>query len=132
MERPILARIKRLGRQAFVDLIAEVYRVEGYLVEQMGDDRANAGYDLVLLRETSVLVQCRHWLVDQVGGPRVRELAGAMHKVGATGGVLVTGGFTKSARALAAGMAIQLVDGKALSRRFSSRHTVAGERGEAA
>src|SRR2546423_15180615 len=121
MELPVLERIRSLGRQSFVELIAEVYKGEGYLVEQTGGERANGGYDLVLLRENaSVLVQCRHWLVDQVGVPPVRALAGAMQKVGATGGVFVTtGGFSKPAQKLAIRMAIQVVDGQALIRRFS-------------
>ena len=96
-ELPILERIRRLSWQDFEDFIAEVYRGEGYHVEQAARGRADGGYDLVLLREnTSVLVQCKHWLVYQVGVPRIRELAGAMQKVGATGGVFVTTGvFTK-------------------------------------
>lgn len=102
-ELPTLKRIRRLSRGAFVDAIAEIYRGEGYLVEQAAT-RGDGGYDLVLLRETSVLVQCKHWLVDQVGVAPIRELAGAMEKVGATGGVCVTtGAFTKPARAFAIG-----------------------------
>ena len=121
-ELPILERIRRLSWQAFEDFIAEIYRGEGYLVEQASRGRADGGYDLVLLREqTSVLVQCKHWLVFNVGVPRIRELAGAMQKVGATGGVFVTTGeFTKPAREFATGMAIELVDGQALVRRLST------------
>jgi restriction system protein len=121
-ELPILERIRRLSWQAFEDFIAEIYRGEGYLVEQTARGRADGGYDLVLLREqTSVLVQCKHWLAFNVGVPRIRELAGAMHKVGATGGVFVTtGAFTKPARDFATGMAIELVDGQALVGKFSS------------
>jgi restriction system protein len=128
-----LEGIRRLGRQAFVDVIAEVYRTEGYLVEQVRRGRANAGYDLVLLRETSVLVQCEHWLVDWVGVAPVRELAAAMHKVGATGGVFVTtGAFRKTAREFAASMAIELVDGQALRRRFSGSKKHPGRKQKAA
>ena len=120
-ELPLMERIRRLSWQDFEEFIAEIYREEGYLVEKTGGGRADGGYDLVLLREkTSVLVQCKHWLVYQVGVPKVRELAGAMHKVGATGGVFVTTGvFTNPAREFATGLAIQLVDGDALVRRFS-------------
>jgi restriction endonuclease Mrr len=115
-----LQRIKRLSRQAFEDMIAEIYQGEGYLVERAAPGSADRGYDLILLREASILVQCKHWLVDQVGVAPVRKLADAMRKVGATGGVFVTtGGFTKPARECAAGMAIELVDGDALVRRFS-------------
>src|SRR5256885_15946271 len=95
MEPPVLERIRSLGRQSFVELIAEVYKGEGYLVEQTGGERANGGHDLVLLRENaSVLVQCRHWLVGQVGVPPLCALGGAMEKGGPTGGAVVsTGGF---------------------------------------
>jgi restriction system protein len=120
-ELPVLERIRRLSWQDFEDFVAEVYRGEGYHVEQAARGRADGGYDLVLLRENaSVLVQCKHWLVYQVGVPSIRELAGAMQKVGATGGVFVTtGAFTKPARQFATGMPIELVDGEALIRRVS-------------
>jgi restriction system protein len=121
-ELSILERIRRLSWQDFEDFIAEIYQEEGYLVEKTGGSRPDGGYDLVLLREkTSVLVQCKHWLVYQVGVPKVRELAGSIHKVGATGGVFVTTGvFTKPAREFATVMDIELVDGEALVRRFSN------------
>jgi len=120
-ELPILERIRRLSWRDFESFVAEIYRAEGYLVEQTGGARPDGGYDLVLLREkTSVLVQCKHWLVYQISVARVRELAGAIHKVGATGGVFVTTGvFTKPAREFAIGMAIELVDGEALVQRLS-------------
>jgi restriction system protein len=120
-ELPILERIRRLSWQAFEEFVAEIYRREGYLVEKTGGSRPDGGYDLVLLRErTSVLVQCKHWLAFHVGVPKIRELAGAIHKVGATGGVFVTSGdFTQPAKEFATGMAIELIDGKALVRRFS-------------
>jgi restriction system protein len=133
VERPILERIKRLSRQGFEDSIAQVYRGEGYLVEQATHSRADGGYDLVLLRETSVLVQCKHWLDHQVGVAPLRELAAAMQKVGATGGVFVTtGAFTRPARAFAIGTAIELVDGQALVRRFSGSHKLPVEKQKAA
>lgn len=133
MERPILERIKKLSRQAFQESIAEIYRGEGYLVERAARGSAERGYDLILLRETSVLVQCKHWLVDQVGVAPVRELARAMQKVGATCGVIVTTGtFTKRARELATGMAIELVDGGALARRFSGTRSHTGRKLNAA
>jgi restriction system protein len=119
-ELPTLKRIKRLSRKAFEDAVAEIYRGEGYLVEKAAPGRADGGYDLVLLRESSVLVQCKHWLVVQVAVPPVRALAEAMQRVGATGGVFITTGtFTKAAKEFASRAAIELVDGDALIRRFS-------------
>jgi restriction endonuclease Mrr len=114
---PVVDRIRKRSRQAFEGSIAKVYRAEGYLVEQAAGD----GYDLVLLREKmSVLVQCKHWLVDQISVRQVRELAAAVDHVGATGGVCVTtGAFTKPAREFAIRAGIELVDGEALSRHFS-------------
>jgi len=128
-----LDAIRKLSQQAFEDSIAEIYRADGYLVEQAADGRADGGYDLVLLRENSVLVQCKHRLVDQVGVPRIRELAAAMTRVGATGGVFITtGAFTKSAREFAIRKAIQLVDGEALIRRFPGAQNLTGGKREAA
>jgi len=128
-----LDAIRKLSRRAFEDSIAGIYRAEGYLVEQAADGRADGGYDLVLLRENSVLVQCKHRLVDQVGVPRIRELAAAMNRVGATGGVFITtGAFTKSAREFAIREAIQLVDGEALIRRCPGAQNLTGGKREAA
>lgn len=131
-EVPTLKRIRRLSREAFKDAIAEIYQGEGYLVEQAAT-RGNGGYDLVLLRERSVLVQCKHWLVEQVGAGPVRKLADAMQKVGATGGVFVTAGtFTKPAKEFAIRAAIELVDGDALIRRFSRGQIPSGRKQAAA
>ena len=128
-----LDAIRKLSRRAFEDSIAGIYRAEGYLVEQAADGRADGRYDLVLLRENSVLVQCKYRLVDQVGIPRIRELAAAMNRVGATGGVFITtGAFTKSAREFAIREAIQLVDGEALIRRFPGAQNLTGGKREAA
>ena len=115
-EIPVLERIRRLSWQDFEQFVAEAYRHQGYHVEHTGGTHPDGGYDLVLLRDkASLLVQCKHWLAYQVGVPRVRELVGAMHKVGATGGILVTTGiFTAPAKQFAAGMPLQLVDGEAL------------------
>ena len=130
---PILQTIKKLSPKEFEQFVAEVYRREGYLVEQAGDGPPDNGYDLVLLREASVLVQCRHWLIKQVGESQVRELANAMQRVGATGGVCITTGtFTKRATALAISFAIELVDGARLTRRFSSGDSHAQDRRRAA
>lgn len=120
-ELPVLERIRRLSWQAFEDFMAEAYRRRGFHVEQMPRGRADGGYDLVLLRENaSILVQCKHWLAYRVGVPRVRELAGAIQKVGATGGIFVTTDtFTPAAKQFANGMSIELVDGDALVRMLS-------------
>jgi restriction system protein len=131
-ELSTLKRIRRLGREAFEDAIAEIYRGEGYLVERAARDSADRGYDLVLLRESSVLVQCKDWLVEQVGVAPVRNLADAMQKVGATGGVFITtGAFTKAAKEFATRAAIELVAGDALIRRFSAGY-IRPERKQAA
>jgi restriction system protein len=128
-----LDRIRKFSPEAFRDFIAEIYRGEGYLVEQAARGRAAGTYDLVLLRETSVLVQCKYWLVDQVGVAQVRELGRAMKKVGATGGVVITTGtFTKAARELAIGLAIELVDGPALTRQLARVHNQPGGKPKAA
>src|SRR2546423_3871200 len=109
-ELPVIERIRRLSWRAFEDFMAEAYRRRGFHVEQMARARADGGYDLVLLRENaSILVQCKHWLAFHVGVPKVRELAGAMHKVGATGGIFVTTNtFTAAAKQFANGMSIEL------------------------
>src|SRR5439155_10492891 len=106
-EIPVLERIRRLNWPDFEQFVAEAYRRQGFHVEHTGGTHPDGGYDLVLLRDkASLLVQCKHWLAYQVGVPRVRELVGAMHKVGATGAILVTTGFfTAPAKQFAIGMA---------------------------
>jgi len=115
-EIPVIERIKRLSWPDFEHFVAETYRRQGFHVEHTGGAHPDGGYDLVILRDkASLLVQCKHWLAYHVGVPRVRELLGAIHKVGATGGVLVTTGiFTTPAKQFAKGEPIELLDGEAL------------------
>jgi len=123
-EIPVLERVRRLNWPDFEQFVAEAYRRQGFHVEHTGGTHPDGGYDLVLLRDkASLLVQCKHWLAYQVGVPRVRELVGAMHKVGATGAILVTTGFfTAPAKQFAIGMPIELVDGEGLIKLLTPTH----------
>jgi restriction system protein len=120
---PFLERIRRLSWREFEALLADSYRGHGFHVEEKGGPKPDGGYDLVLLKENQLLlVQCKHWLVFQVGVPKVRELLGAVHKVNATGGILVTcGDFTSQAREFANGTPIELIDGAALAAWISAK-----------
>lgn len=126
-EVSVLERIRRLSPEAFEDFMAEAYRRRGYLVEHAGSVGPDGGYDLVLLRDSqTLLVQCKQWLTWTVGVPRVRELVGAMRKVGASHGIFVTTGkYTGPARDFATGMPIELLDGDGLVRLLAPDSTVA-------
>ena len=109
-EIPVLERIRRLSWEAFEEFVGDVFRRAGYVVEAAGGSKPDGGYDLVLRRESElVLVQCKHWLAWKVGVQPVRELAGARQKAQATRGILVTTGvFSRPARQFAEGMPLDL------------------------
>ena len=112
-----LETIRALDWSDFERLVAEAYRRRGWRVE--GNDGArgpDGGIDATLCRDgATVLVQAKHWRARRVGAPIVRELLGAVTAAGAERGIVVTSGtFSEPARQLAAGVAIELVDGAAL------------------
>ena len=112
----MLDRIRRLDWLAFENFIGEVFRRRGYEVELAGGPEADGGYDILLHRETeTALVQCKHWLTWKVSVGRVRELVGAVSKVGASRGIFVTTGtFSEPAKRFAQDMPLELIDGTAL------------------
>jgi restriction system protein len=110
-----LESIRNLTWQAFERLVAEAYRRQGYSVSEVADGGADGGIDIVLKKDGTVLVQCKHWKVYRVGVREVRELFGVVCAERATTGVLITSGqFTQEARDFAAGKPLELVDGDAL------------------
>jgi restriction system protein len=118
------AGLPALRQTAWTDfelLVGEAYRRQGYAVKERGGRQADGGIDLELTRDgVRVVVQCKHWKNRQVPVQRVRELLGALTADRADRGILVaTGGFTREARAFAAGQPIDLLDGEALIRLMS-------------
>jgi len=110
--------LNAMSWRQFEKLVGEGFRLQGYTVIENEGAGPDDGVDLVLRKNgDKYLVQCKQWRAVKVGVSVVRELYGAMHALGATGGIVVTSGrFTPEARAFAQGRNLQLVDGPELHR----------------
>jgi len=109
----------------FEGLVADLFRRQGYTVEERGRDAKSAGtgdggVDLVLSSSKTpgahYLVQCKQYLAWDVGEPKVREFYGAMaaFRTNCEGIVVTCGRFTQPAKNFAAGKPLQLIDGQGL------------------
>src|SRR5687768_11222543 len=100
-----LKRIKRRWSDGLAALhwaeveqrLAHHYRSEGYRVEHCGTgaggSRFDGGIDLNLFRDGEyVVVQCKHWNVQQVPHNVVHELIGVRHTQRATRAIVITSG----------------------------------------
>jgi restriction system protein len=106
-------------------LLAEAFRQEGFLVKEIGGEAA----DMVLFRdERTYLVDCRHWSASEVGANAPGQLYGAMGRLGAKGGfVVTTGTFTSDALDFARGLNVVLIAGRELARMLElSKETISG------
>jgi len=101
----------------FEDLLGEVFRRQGYSVEETLGGGADGGVDLVLRRSgKKTLVQAKRWRGKLVSVNIVRELFGVMAADGADSGILVTtSAFTTDATSWVRGKNIKLIDGKELA-----------------
>ncbi len=100
----------------FEVLVGEAFRLQGFLVSEVGGGGPDGGVDLVLSKGSEkFLVQCKQWKALKVGVDVVRELYGVMAARGAAGGFVVTSGrFTADAIAFSDGRNVKLVDGERL------------------
>lgn len=105
-----------LSWSEFEQLVAELFRRQGYAVTENLIGGPDGGVDLVLRKGNEfALVQCKHWRTISVGASVVRELKGVMATRGIAGGFVVSSGtFTDQAQAFAADAGIGLVDGSKL------------------
>jgi restriction system protein len=111
-----LQSLRDLPWKRFEDLVAEVYRRQGYSVQETLSGGADGGVDLVLRRngETS-LVQCKRWSGKPVPVQTVRELYGVLtDRRAASAKLIATTSFTQDAVAFARNKPIQLVGANAL------------------
>ena len=110
------AGAETLSWSEFEQLVAELFRRQGYAVTENLTGGPDGGVDLVLRKGSErTLVQCKHWRTQRVGASVVRELKGVMAARGISGGFVVSSGtFTDQARAFAAEARIGLVDGPQL------------------
>jgi restriction system protein len=106
-------------------LLAEAFRLQGFLVKEIGGELA----DMVLVKEEGTwLVDCRHWNATEVGANAAGQLYGAMGRLGAKGGFVVTAGkFTTDAMEFARGLNVELVAGRELARMLEmAKETISG------
>jgi hypothetical protein len=78
---------------------------------------ASGAIDLKLFRGAeTIVIQCRHWVAQQVPHSDVHQLIGAMHTAGATSAIVITSGeFTRTAIEAAAKFRhVKLIDGMAI------------------
>ncbi|MHB8254143.1 MAG: restriction endonuclease [Acidiferrobacter sp.] len=115
-----LVRIQGMSWQQFERLLAQVFREQGYRVQETGGGGADGGIDLILSRDGQrTLVQCKHWKTRQVGVTVVREMYGLLVAHGAKRVKVVTSGdFSAEARRFAHGKPIDLVGCAELARWF--------------
>lgn len=108
--------LKSLHWKEFENLMGEVFRREGYSVDERLVGGADGGVDLVLRQDgRRTLVQCKLRTRGSVGVPVVRELFGSMAAERAHSGVLVTtSAFTVEVHRFAADKPIRLIDGPEL------------------
>ncbi len=112
-----LPAIRQMNWQQFEVLVGEAFRRQGYIVIERGGPTADGGIDLILRkRSETVVVQCKHWKMQQIGVSPVRELRGVVAREKATRGIFVTSGsYTSAALAEATGQPpLELIDGPKL------------------
>lgn len=112
-DRLSVSVLKKLGAQELGKLLANFHRQNGCMVEELADEEADRGINLVLWKEKQkTIVQHQHWKAEKVGVEKVRELFGIQAHEGAAKAVLITQGtFTEQALRFAAGKPMELIDG---------------------
>lgn len=112
-----LQDIKNLDPYHFEELVAELYRAEGYRVRRVGQS-GDHGVDVEVYTPKGErwIVQCKRYR-DTVGEQTVRELYGVFHHERAQRAILVTSAETTlAAETWARGKPIDLIDGPTLMR----------------
>lgn len=107
--------LRRLNAEEFEWLVGEVYRRDGWNVEETGhQDGPDGGIDLVLRKgRDRLIVQCKRWQSWSVGVEDVRAFAGALAREGlpTRAGIFVTlSDFTEYARSEAKQLGLTLID----------------------
>ena len=123
--------LHKLTGSQFEELIASLFKRDGYAVRRCGGS-GDEGIDLVLeLSGTKDVVQCKRWKAD-IGSPVVREFYGSMMHANARHGfIITTASYSQSARAFALGEAdfayfrpdlLHWIDGGYSSREETRQH----------
>jgi Restriction endonuclease len=120
--------LRHLSAQEFEWLVGEVFRREGWKVEETGSQTGPDGnIDLRLARNgAQVLVQCKRWESWLVGVDEIRAFGGTLMREGlpGTAGIFVTlSDFTDAARTDAKELGLTLIDGRDLHARVEKVRT---------
>lgn len=116
-------KIDTLHWEQFEQLVADVYRRNGYRVVARAKSGADGGVDFRAIRRgKQYIVQCKRWS-RRVGVPVVREMAGLLAAERRASGVIIVtnNDFTREAVAFADGKPIELVNGAQLQRMMKRR-----------
>lgn len=116
--------LRHLNSTEFEWLVGEVFRREGWTVDETGrSDGPDGNIDLVLNKPgTRIIVQCKRWEAKPVGVGEIREFLGTLFREHLTSnaGIFVTlSAFTETARSEADDAGLQLIDGPALHQRIA-------------
>ena len=116
MLKNAMAAVRDMKWPNFELLVAEGFRLQGFLVTEVRELGADGGVNMLLAKgEDRFLVQCEDWQAESIEAGAVQELAKLMAVQGAAGGFVVTcGDPTKEAAALARERKIQFVNGPKL------------------
>ena len=114
----LVQQLRSIDWFQFEQLVALVYRKQGYAVSRRGGANPDGGIDLVIEKNgTRTAVQCKHWKTWNVGVKAVRELLGALTDAGIRRGLFITlGGCTEDAKRLADKHGIEVVNEAGLAR----------------
>ena len=96
----LVQQLRSIDWFQFKQLVALVYRKQGYAVSRRGGANPDGGIDLVIeMNGTRTAVQCKHWKTWNVGVKAVREFLGALTDAGIQRGLFITlGGYTGDAK----------------------------------
>ena len=108
----LIRQLRSIDWFQFEQLVALVYRKQGYAVSRRGGANPDGGIDLVIEKDgQQSAVQCKHWKTWKVGVRAVREFLGALTDSGIQRGLFITlGGYTGGAKQLADKHGIAIVN----------------------
>lgn len=111
-----LDKLRDLELVVFAELLADGYRQQGYLVEDLLSTGTTEKIDMMLRRGgEKTIVVCRRWRARSVSAKWARSVHAMQATYGAAGSHLVTcGTFSPAALRVARLSSIQLIDGRAL------------------
>ena len=108
----IIGQLRQIDWFQFEQVVALMYRKQGYQVNRRGGANPDGGIDLIIEKNgVRQGVQCKHWQTSKIKESTVRELVGALHIGGLQRGVFVSlGGCTDPARRLAEAQGIAILE----------------------